>query len=395
MANNITRMSRGAVARPRQQAAPGQQNMVWDGSNWVWDCDDPGWCSGGNGDVPPFPCPPPGWPPPGCPPWYANANSPPWYPGANAGVSFGTTAPANPVRGHFWWDGQTLWMFDGAAWVATGGEAGGGGATYGPIPPTAPPAGALWFDGSDLLIWTGTAWVHASGAATGPTAPPNPTDGMTWWNGSQLMIWDGNAWVPVSQTKSYIQSTAPPSPNPGDTWWDGTQMRIWDGSAWELVGPGATVGPVPTSTLTFQLVEPNVGVAYSGLTATWSIVPVTATPTVDTEHGWNSTTRQYMPNKAGIYLFEVMVIAWAQAGYNMGFTLARNDTGTITNSVDMVASWLGGGGASEVFYATASGTRRMNGTTDFVRLFGLAAGGTANSYIAPGQSPILKATLLP
>jgi len=170
---------------------------------------------------------------------------------------------------------------------------------------------------------------------------------------------------------------------------------IWDGSAWELVGPGATVGPVPTSTLTFQLVEPNVGVAYSGLTATWSIVPVTATPTVDTEHGWNSTTRQYMPNKAGIYLFEVMVIAWAQAGYNMGFTLARNDTGTITNSVDMVASWLGGGGASEVFYATASGTRRMNGTTDFVRLFGLAAGGTANSYIAPGQSPILKATLLP
>jgi hypothetical protein len=36
-------------------------------------------------------------------------------------VSFSATAPPNPVRGNFWWDGKTLWMFDGAAWVAVGG----------------------------------------------------------------------------------------------------------------------------------------------------------------------------------------------------------------------------------------------------------------------------------
>jgi hypothetical protein len=47
---------------------------------------------------------------------------PPWYPGANGGVSFGTVAPPNPVRGHFWWDGTDLNMWDGAAWVSvTGG----------------------------------------------------------------------------------------------------------------------------------------------------------------------------------------------------------------------------------------------------------------------------------
>jgi len=114
MANNITRMPRGVpMARPQQQAAPSQQ---WWGPGWG----DGGWWDGGCDDaIPPFPCPGPGWPPPGCPPWWSGANSPPWYPGANAGVSFGTTAPLNPVRGHFWWDGKVLWMFDGAAWVNT------------------------------------------------------------------------------------------------------------------------------------------------------------------------------------------------------------------------------------------------------------------------------------
>jgi hypothetical protein len=84
-------------------------NWMWDGTQWV--------CSTGT-DIPPFPCPPPGFPPPGCPPWFSGENSPPWHPGANAGVSFGTAPPTNPVRGHFWWDGTGLALFDGAAWVA-------------------------------------------------------------------------------------------------------------------------------------------------------------------------------------------------------------------------------------------------------------------------------------
>jgi hypothetical protein len=97
----------------QQMPVPGTQdgNWIWDGTQWV--C---GTCDGGGG----FPfCPPPGFPPAGCPPWFSGMNSPPWYPGANAGVSFGTTAPLNPVRGHFWWNGISLALFDGAVWVDT------------------------------------------------------------------------------------------------------------------------------------------------------------------------------------------------------------------------------------------------------------------------------------
>ena len=115
------------------------------------------------------------------------------------GVSFGTTPPANPVRGHFWWNGVTLFLFDGAVWDPIGGS--GGAVT--------PP---------------------------GTTFPVNPVPGQQFFNGTTLFIWDGNAWVPVSQTKTYIQATAPPAPNPGDTWFDGTQFWVWSGSSWDLVG---------------------------------------------------------------------------------------------------------------------------------------------------------------
>jgi hypothetical protein len=90
--------------------APGTQdgNWIWDGSNWVCDPD----CGNGGSQ----PCPPFG------PPVFSGpTQQPPWYPGANGGVSFGASAPANPVRGHMWWDGKTFWLFDGAAWVAVGG----------------------------------------------------------------------------------------------------------------------------------------------------------------------------------------------------------------------------------------------------------------------------------
>jgi len=80
----------------------------------------------------PMPCPPPC--PPGPPPWFSPP-TPPWYPGANAGVSFGTSYPQNPCRGHFLWDGQALWLFDGVSWQRVGPAAGGaaGGVSEAPI----------------------------------------------------------------------------------------------------------------------------------------------------------------------------------------------------------------------------------------------------------------------
>lgn len=120
MASNVVRMSPMAAGPPQ----PSQQDWVWDGANWVW-CGPPAPFP----PCPPFPspppCPPAGFPTP-CPPWFPPpAAQAPWYPGANGGVSFSATAPVNPVRGHLWWDGTTLHMFDGAAWVTIGPSVGG------------------------------------------------------------------------------------------------------------------------------------------------------------------------------------------------------------------------------------------------------------------------------
>lgn len=101
---------------------PSQQDWVWDGANWCSPC-------GGFPAPTPPPCPPPGFPTP-CPPWFPPpAGQAPWYPGANGGVSFSATAPVNPIRGNFWWNGTTLQMFDGAAWVNIGGSGAIAGAT--------------------------------------------------------------------------------------------------------------------------------------------------------------------------------------------------------------------------------------------------------------------------
>ena len=327
--------------------APGTRSngWVWDGNQWTCGpCDD--------GSAPPFPfCPPPGFPPPGCPPWFSGMNSPPWYPGANAGVSFGTMPPQNPVRGHFWWDGATLWLFDGAAWDPIGGAQSGG---------TTPPS---------------------------TTAPANPQPGQQWFNGTTLFVWDGNAWVPVSQTKTSIQATAPPAPHPGDLWYDGTQLHIWDGSAWELVGPGATVGPVPTTTLTFQIQQP-VSLVMPGGSA-WGIVPYAAVPLVDTQTAWDSVSHKITPKKAGFYVINV------RAGTNSGtggVAILKNDPGTFTNVVGTSDLILANGSGANGAWMSLTGFGQMNGTTDFWRVWGWSPDA---EFYPVGSSPAVSAILLP
>ena len=139
-----------------------QDGWMWDGTQWV--C-----CDGSGGGQQPG-CPPPSFPPLGCFPWFPPPQGqPPWYPGANAGVSFSQDPPPNPTRGHFWWNGTKLQMWDGAAWVTVGGSGSGGGGTNG---------------GS------------GSGTVVISTTPPgNPATGSQWWNGSVLQMWDGGQWV--------------------------------------------------------------------------------------------------------------------------------------------------------------------------------------------------------
>ena len=115
------------------------------------------------------PCQIPPWGP-FPPPWFGPVQ-PPWYPGANAGVTFSVTAPANVIRGHFWWNGTVLQMWDGVAWVLIStGESGGQGAIISSTAPANPIAGMMWWDGAQMRVYDGTAWkLVGPGAAAGPT----------------------------------------------------------------------------------------------------------------------------------------------------------------------------------------------------------------------------------
>lgn len=253
------------------------------------------------------------------PPWFG-PQQPPWYPGANAGVTFSLTAPINVIRGHFWWDGNTLHMFDGVAWVIIGGDGSidGGGTNGG---------------GSG----TGTVVISS-------TPPGNPVSGMQWWNGSIL--------------------------------------QMWDGVMWKVIGPGAAAGPVPTTTVVFGVTQPGYFTAPTG----WGILTINSTPQVDTELGWDQATKKYRPTKAGIYLFECTV--WEGAGG--GLALAKNDPGTFTNDTNQPLIGIDASTASG--YLQFSGTTVMNGTTDFVRLYGYSTGAQLWGNNVP---PLMAAVLLP
>lgn len=373
------------VVKPKSWTPPpvgtNDGNWVWDGTRWVCDPDCEPSCPPPDFSVirPPFH--PPFFPPP--------VTQPPWYPGANGGVSFSDTPPPNPIRGAFWFNGTSLYLFDGAAWtqVGTAGSPSTGGAAVavGPTPPQNAQIGALWWDGNALLVWDGVKWDVAGGSTTtGSTPPSNPQPGQQWFNGSTLFIWDGNAWVPTSQTQTFIQPTAPPSPQPGDQWWDGTQMRIWDGHAWELVGPGATVGPVPTSTITFAIIQAtNVTTAPSA----FAVVPFSSTPQVDTQNAYDPITHRVTPKVAGMYLVEARMLAGSTIN---GVAIVKNDTGTFTGiSSDIVPaiSFDSSGGG----WVSCTGFVQMNGTTDFLRLWSYNNSG----IFAAGGNPCFSCLLMP
>lgn len=305
MASNVVRMSPSAM--PPQ---PSQQDWVWDGANWVW------------GGCPPFPCPPtpPPCPPAGfptpCPPWFPPpAAQAPWYPGANGGVSFSATPPVNPVRGHFWWNGTTLQLFDGAVWVNIGPGSGSG---------------------------TG----GGSGAAiVSATAPANPALGALWWNGGIMQVWDGTRWNPLTS-------------------------RV------------------------LQITQPSASLGVSGSTPSlWVQLPITATPAIDTLAGWNPSTRQYAPKVAGRYLF-LTHMYFGSGQTNAGHGLIKNDSGVWTGGLStmyVTAAATDIPGAAAATYQMPVGLTDMNGTTDFVRMWGYSD----TSLVYPFSSlPILEGYLV-
>lgn len=288
-------------------------DWVWDGARWVCDPDDF-----------PQPCPPqcppnivtPAFFPP--PVFSGPTAQPPWYPGANGGVSFGQTAPPNPTRGHFWWNGVILQMFDGAAWV------------------------------------------QISGVSGAPGTPGAAGAGVT-----------------------VISTTQPPNPQTGSFWWDGMVLRLWNGTAWIAIGPsGAVAGGLTVET--FRMVQITDAVVPSG--DIYAIVAFTAQPQVDTQGAWDPTTKRYTPKKAGIYLFTIRGLGSS----TVGIVLTKNDTGVLDlNSTPIIAEQFQTAGGA----ISTEGITPMNGTTDFVRMWGTSTDGAL--LVLGGGLPMFQAYLLP
>jgi hypothetical protein len=244
-------------------------NWVWNGSQWVCSPD-----CGTDGSCPPF----------GPPVFSGPVAQPPWYPGANGGVSFGASAPANPVRGHMWWDGTTFWLFDGAAWEPIGGAAPGTG----------------------------------------------------------------------------------PSPGPG---------------------------PVGTTTKVFSITQAS-PIAGIGTWPALNIVPLTANPTIDTMTGWNATTKQFTPKKAGYYFFHTFQYMGASETV-AGHALLFNDTGTYNATInDYIVYEAFSAATAPGLILQGINLRYFNGTTDFCRLY--AGSSDAEFYTAGvGTLPILAGYAMP
>jgi len=197
-------------------------------------------------------------------------------------VSFGTTAPMNAVRGHFWWNGKVLAIFDGAAWVNT---------------------------------------------VTGVIVPPDGSGGGGGGSGQGTVI---------------ISSTAPGNPVAGMQWWDGSQLRVFDGTQWNVVGPGSAVGPVPTTTHTFSITQPTPVTVPTGA---WGILNFTTTPQVDTTLGWDAATMRFTPKKAGIYMFTIRAYIATNGGLVLTKNDPGTYSDAPTDQV-VASSTLGGAGTS-------------------------------------------------
>lgn len=185
-----------------------------------------------------------------------------------------------------------------------------------------------------------------------------------------------------------ISGTAPVSPSPGTEWWNGTQLQLWDGSLWKLVGPGG--GSVTTTTAVLAVAQPTP--AAIGTNA-WTIVPFNTTPQVDTMAGFDGVTMKYKPTKSGVYSFNIRGYSTATSGA-IGIALSKNDSGSFGAVSDnaLALATISSASASAA-WMSASAFTTMNGTTDFVRMFGFSS--TGGSVYGSGGNPMFMAWALP
>lgn len=283
---------------------------------------------------------------------------------------------------------QQGWVWNGTNWVCDP-CCDGSFPTPPPCPPSGfptpcppwfpPPAGqAPWYPGAN------------GGVSFSATPPANPIRGNFWWDGLMLHLFDGAAWVDIGPSVpgspgggGTVVGTSPPmNPAIGTTWWNGTIFQVWDGNTWKLVGPPSSV---VTTVLEFAIMQPaNVTVGVDN--AHWTALPLTATPSVDVQNGWSPGTLRYTPTKAGYYQFQ----GRGRNTSTAGIAIVKNDPGTYTALSSDITVAISSSSASG--WLSVSGIAPMNGTTDYVRLWGYENTAT---FLAAGSNNVLSAYLLP
>jgi len=94
---------------------------------------------------------------------------------------------------------------------------------------------------------------------------------------------------------------------------------------------------------------------------------------IDTGNWWNSSLARYIPQIGGFYVLEAS--GGGPASTSTGISIVKNGTGAGTISATSVAAYSAVfGPATSV--SSVGAVVRMNGTTDFIELWGMGQGGT-------------------
>lgn len=279
---------------------------------------------------------------------------------------------------------QQDWFWDGSQWCPPCGG------LPAPVPPPCPPpsfptpcppwfpppaAQAPWYPGA------------SGGVSFSSTPPVNPVRGNFWWDGVLLHMFDGAAWVdigPETGGGSAVGITPPQNPVVGTTWWNGTIFQVWDGTTWKFVGPPSATQA--TTVQTFAITQPAaVTVGVDSLH--WTAVPFNTAPSLDTQGAWNGSTLRLTPNKAGYYQIQCRAV---NSGTSAGLAIVKNDPGTFTGlSSDITVAIAA---ANVTGWLSASGFVQMNGTTDYIRIWGYE---TTGHLPNAGSNPVFSAFALP
>lgn len=141
-----------------------------------------------------------------------------------ATVLVSPTDPSAPNVGAFWITPSTgvVSQWNGEAWVAR---------AYHKLnrDPRNPYCNDYWFDGTTMYKWNGGAWIvqRAVGSILDPQLPPIMNCGMYWLNKGELFNWDEAKckWV-----LAVFTTVAPAAPVSGDVWYDMTvpTAKVWD-----------------------------------------------------------------------------------------------------------------------------------------------------------------------